>query len=147
MKVDSASASRAATAARRGDRPSAAKSGEFARHLDDAAQAGVAGGVSAGVGVGGVAGLLSVQASEDALGAPRRAIVRATTLLDRLDELRHGLLMGALSPAQLADLARIVRVSRERITDPGLQAVLDDIDLRAQVELAKLEMNSTRSKS
>jgi hypothetical protein len=69
-------------------------------------------------------------------------VTRAETLLDRLDELRHGLLMGTLGRAQLHELGRLVRLQRDAVDDPGLIAVLDDIDLRAQVELAKYETSS-----
>ena len=39
----------------------------------------------------------------------------------------------------LADLARTVRDTRAAVDDPRLSGVLDEIELRARVELAKLE--------
>ncbi|HYC15471.1 MAG TPA: flagellar assembly protein FliX [Stellaceae bacterium] len=48
------------------------------------------------------------------------------------------MLGGGLSPARVAELQRVAQSERGRIDDPRLLAVLDEIDLRAQVELAKL---------
>lgn len=50
---------------------------------------------------------------------------RAEDILDRLDELRHGLLMGALSRRQIENLARLIRLKRESISDPRLVDILD----------------------
>ena len=38
----------------------------------------------------------------------------------------------------MIDVADVVASHRERIHDPALTAVMDEIDLRAQVELAKM---------
>jgi hypothetical protein len=35
------------------------------------------------------------------------------------------------------DLADVVASHRERVSDPKLTAILDEIDLRAQIEIAK----------
>jgi hypothetical protein len=51
---------------------------------------------------------------------------------------RDGLLAGGVSRAVLNRLVALVEVKREDFVDPGLAAVLDEIDLRARVELAKL---------
>ena len=60
-------------------------------------------------------------------------------MLDHLDEIRMGLLLGTIPMARLEQLAQLVRAKREQIDDPKLLAILDDIELRAAVELAKLE--------
>jgi hypothetical protein len=60
-------------------------------------------------------------------------------MLDRLDEIRHGLLTGTLSRARLGELNDLVREQRGAVGDPGLAQVLDEIELRARVELAKLD--------
>ena len=49
------------------------------------------------------------------------------------------LLGGELSQAQLDRLSRAVREQRSATEDPKLEAVLDEIETRAAVELAKLE--------
>ena len=70
----------------------------------------------------------------------RRNRQRAGTILDHLDEIRHGLLLGAIPGEALLGLVDQLAVARETVSDPQLLEVLDEIDLRAQVELAKLEM-------
>ncbi len=90
----------------------------------------------------GIAGILSIQEVGDATTSRRRAVTHAETLLDRLDELRHGLLMGTLNRDQLVELSRLVVVRREQVDNPGLVELLDEIDLRAQVELAKYDLRS-----
>lgn len=69
-------------------------------------------------------------------------MLRADTLLDKLDELRHALLMGSLTRGQLAELERLVAVHRGAVDDPALAGVLDEIDLRVQIEIAKYQYES-----
>jgi len=98
-----------------------------------AAAASVAGPASVG-------GLLAFQEVEDATaGLRRRAWRRATDLLDRLDQLKLGLLNGAVSRESLTSLAQLARSGRLATQDPGLDEVLGEIELRAAVEIAKLQ--------
>jgi hypothetical protein len=89
-------------------------------------------------------GLLAAQeagAPDDATGGRQRRgrlIRRGEDMLDRLEELRLGLLLGAIPKDRLMDLARTVRAKREQGPDRQLDALLDEIELRAEVELAKL---------
>jgi hypothetical protein len=89
-----------------------------------------------------VDGLFQIQEVPDGLAQRRRAVQRGSTLLDRLDDLRLALLSGSLSPGQIAELQRAVASERGLVDDPRLLAVLDEIDLRAKVELAKLTISS-----
>ena len=57
-----------------------------------------------------------------------------------LDQVRDGLLAGGIPRATLNRLAVAVGRRHEGFADPKLQDVLDEIELRAHVELAKLEM-------
>ncbi len=59
-------------------------------------------------------------------------------LLERLEEIRMGLLVGSIPKDQLARLAQTVRQRRQRSDDPRLNEILDEIELRAEVEIAKL---------
>lgn len=112
------------------------KSADFATHLADepSPTATPVGGPAA---VGGVDALLALQEVADAATGRSKGLARANDLLDRLDEIRHGLLMGALSRDGLQDLARAVRQQRSETADPKLGEILDEIELRAAVELAK----------
>lgn len=60
-------------------------------------------------------------------------------LLDQLDEIRVGLLTGRLSEAHLRALSQRLAERVEAPADPKLKGVLDDINLRVAVELAKYE--------
>jgi hypothetical protein len=63
---------------------------------------------------------------------------RASRLLDMLDDLKMAMLEGVASPATLENLARTVREERATTDDQGLNDVLNHIETRAAVELAKL---------
>ena len=96
-----------------------------------------AGGVS---GVMGLGALLALQDVESATQRRRRSVGRAGRLLDELDELKIALLGGDLDPGQLDRLATTVREHRSATDDPKLEGLLDEIETRAAVELAKLEI-------
>lgn len=83
--------------------------------------------------------LLTVQEIPDAVAGRRRAVQRGDALLDRLEDVRLALLTGVLPRERLEQLSRLAGTSRAAITDPRLNAVLDEIDLRVAVELAKLD--------
>lgn len=83
--------------------------------------------------------LLAVQEVGDATAGRSKGLMRAEDMLEALEDLRRGLLMGTVSKAKLESLARLARARRETIDDPHLNAILDEIELRAEVELAKLE--------
>lgn len=90
-------------------------------------------------GVMGVDALIALQDVGGPLERKRRAVRRASRLLDALDDIKVGLLGGDLSGAELDRLSRAIRDERDQTDDPRLEAVLDDIELRAAVEMAKLE--------
>lgn len=81
--------------------------------------------------------ILALQGVGDALSGRRRAVRRGTTLLDLLEEVKADLLVGNVTPERLDLLAEQVTALREKV-EPGLDGVLDEIELRVRVELAKL---------
>ncbi len=85
-----------------------------------------------------VDGLLALQEVPDAADGRSKGLARGADLLDRLDEIRHALLRGAISRERLAELHRCVLAKKTVVDDARLGAILDEIDLRASVELAKL---------
>jgi hypothetical protein len=87
----------------------------------------------------GVEALIALQDVGGPLERRRRAVSRAGRLLDVLDEIKVGLLDGALGGGDLERLGRALREQRAATDDPQLEAVLDEIELRAAVEAAKLE--------
>jgi hypothetical protein len=86
-----------------------------------------------------VEGLLSLQEVVDATTGRRRAVKRGEGLLDALDALRHALLAGALPRDQLGMLQRLAAETAQTTDDPQLQEIIAEIELRAAVELAKLD--------
>jgi len=94
--------------------------------------------VSGPTAASGLDALLAVQEAESALDRRARARRRATDLLEGLDHIREGLLTGQISPERLDSLAAMVAAQRDEADDPALAALLDEIELRVQVELAKL---------
>jgi hypothetical protein len=50
---------------------------------------------------------------------------------------RHGLLAGTFSRRDLESLARLVKIEKLEVNDPKLTEILDQIELRAAIELAK----------
>lgn len=86
--------------------------------------------------------LLAAQQAEDPTerAARRRVVQRADSLLEELEKMRMGLLGGTLTVGHLIDIADVVAQHRDKVMDPRMTAILDEIDLRAQIELAKLRL-------
>jgi len=124
-----------------GARPARGGGGEGFRIVtpEAAPEVGQASSVSATRGVMGVEALLALQDVGGPLEGRRRAVRRAGRILDVLDQIKVGLLEGELGSADLDRLSRAIRDERDRTEDPALEAVLDEIELRAAVEMAKLE--------
>ncbi|MBK1697717.1 flagellar assembly protein FliX [Rhodovibrio salinarum] len=94
---------------------------------------------SRSAGVAGAGALLSLQEiPANADDARERGRQHGERLLQRLEELRDGLLMGRMAPDTVRRLADEVDQARGEIDDPDLNEILDEIELRAHVELAKL---------
>ncbi|MCF8481846.1 MAG: flagellar assembly protein FliX [Rhodospirillum sp.] len=68
----------------------------------------------------------------------RRHVQRGTRMLDQLEKVRLGLIDGVIPKAELVSMARTLRENREPTMDPKLTAVMEEIELRVEVELAKL---------
>lgn len=85
--------------------------------------------------------LLAAQASEDPTerAARQRMQQRGNDILDSLENIKMALINGNLRMSHIENITHMVAQNREKIDDPGLMHILDEIDLRAQVELAKLE--------
>ena len=90
--------------------------------------------------------LLAAQATEDPAQKKARKYMkqRAESILDRLSDLKVAMITGSITVGHMISIADVVASHREKIIDPELSAILDEIDLRAQVELAKLQMAKNR---
>jgi class II flagellar assembly regulator FliX len=82
--------------------------------------------------------LLALQGiEEDPAERRKRAVQRGRGALDVLDDLKLGLLSGNLTPATIGRLRDAAAALKNSSGDPGLDAVLSEIELRVEVELAK----------
>ncbi len=94
--------------------------------------------VGGGGALGPVEALLALQEVSSELGQRSRGQRRGEQLLDHLDALRLGLLEGRLPLIVVERLSALVAARRGQIDDPKMGAILDEIELRVAVELAKL---------
>ncbi len=86
-----------------------------------------------------------LQGMDDSTARTVQGLAHGEQLLDLLDAVRDGLLAGGIPRATLNKLAAAVTRRHEAFADPKLQDVLDQIELRAHVELAKLEAVDQRT--
>ncbi len=85
----------------------------------------------------GLDAILALQNVSDFREGKRRAVKRGTALLDMLEDIKADLLIGQITPARRENLMGELDGMREKV-DPALDAIIDDIELRVLVELAKL---------
>jgi Class II flagellar assembly regulator len=83
-------------------------------------------------------GVQEVQEVEEPLERRKRAVKRGRAALDALDELKIGLLWGAPSSATLGKLHAAAADLKLGSGHDKLDAVLAEIELRVEVELAKM---------
>lgn len=83
-------------------------------------------------------GVLAIQEVGDDGDDRRKANAHGELVLQRLEQIRMGLLAGRIPTHMLNELVQSLRERRPEFTDPRLGEILDEIELRASVELAKL---------
>ena len=101
-------------------------------------QAGGSRGMLAVSGTGALDTVLAIQDHAAAHERRRRTVRRGHSVLDQLEELRVCLLEGAIDPTLLSRLRHELASSPE-LVDPDLRSVMAEIEVRATVEMAKLE--------
>ncbi len=141
MKVTRSGGPGPTAPARRTERKSG--SGGFAAHMDGLGSGDPVGETAGAVGPSGpgaVESVFALQEVPDAADERQRSQAKAhgEDLLDRLEALRRWIMAGAVPKEKLAELARQARAQRRRTDDPRLEAIIDEIELRAEVEIAKL---------
>ena len=98
-----------------------------------------AGGAAAALrSVGGIDALIALQGLEDPTERRRQALKRGRLALDVLEELKIGLLGGTLSQSTLNKLQAAAGTLKDSSGDTGLDSVLGEIELRVEVEIAKM---------
>ena len=92
--------------------------------------------------IGGIDALIALQGQDDPAERRRRAVRRGRTALDALDVLKIEVLGGTLGPSTLRRLKSATTDLRDASGDERLDSVLAEIELRLEVEIAK--MNPSR---
>lgn len=142
-KVGSSSSVSSTGSAGRTGGVSSAQAAEFSSLLSNVSE------TSAPASVAGMTGVLSVDAilaaqfvDEADLSKQRkkRAVQHGNDILDKLEDLRLAILTGHISKQKLLELSNLLKQTREEGLDPELKDILDEIQLRADVELAKLTL-------
>ena len=142
MKIDPYSPIHAAARAKQVKKTAGSSSASiFVGFLDGAAEAeeaSVAEHVHTPAPLGSLDGMLALQEVSDQEVERKKATRKATATLDALEELRVSILMGDVSAGQLERIAVRIEQQQMYVTDPKLKALLNEIEIRAAVELAKL---------
>ena len=83
--------------------------------------------------------LLSAQEISEDEAQNRKLAQEGKAALDSLEELRRALLGGVIPPSVLIGLGQRIEFEKQKAADPRLLAVIEEIELRVAVELAKLD--------
>jgi hypothetical protein len=89
--------------------------------------------------VGGIEELMALQGVDDPAERRRRSVVRGRHALDALEELKLAVLSGTLDGAALNRLKAAAVGLKDTSGDRNLDGVLAEIELRVEVELAKMQ--------
>jgi hypothetical protein len=87
--------------------------------------------------------LIALQSGEGGRERRRRSLKRGHGMLDVLDELKIALLSGHL-PAGMQQRLSVLLHESQPTGDPALDSIIDGIELRASVELAKLRVAASQ---
>ena len=139
MKVQGPSGTQKTSDTKKSSKSKGASGGNFGSLLGASETSGTQGS-AASASINSIDALLAVQASENPTekAAKSRMKQRAHDLLDKLENLKMKVLTGGVTVGELLSVADVVASHREKISDPHLTSILDEIDLRAQIEIAKL---------
>ncbi len=146
MRIEGPSKPRGPSGARKSGKKSSTTKGSFSQAIGSTDEAGASAPAHQTAPIAAVDALIALQeAGSEESGARRAAFERGHRMLDLLEEIRRGILLGIIPRSKLEALARLARERRGRFVEPGLAAVLEEIELRAEVELAKLEREAPES--
>lgn len=87
--------------------------------------------------------VLSLQEVSDEDFRRKKIIKHGENMLDSLENLRRRLLIGTVPLQTLREISNRLSTQKHEIADTNLIEIINDIELRTAVELAKLEMAQT----
>lgn len=96
--------------------------------------------VSTTIGVTGAEAIFAAQVVNDEEGKARKkqAVKRGFSLIEKLEEIRDALLLGYIAREKLIEISRFVKDNKNITDDAQLNEIISEIELRIEVELAKL---------
>lgn len=140
MKIDRPGSSQSVSSSRKTPKRTAGQA-SFTPDVDGSEPTQHSGPIAATGPVASVDALLALQEAPGDTEAGSRSFNRAKSLLDLLEDVHHGLVLGQIPADRLHRLAAMARQKRDGYVDERLSDLLDEIEIRAEVELAKLEMS------
>jgi hypothetical protein len=144
MKVTGAGSTNTLGAVRSADRPVDSGFGSALEGLSEAAAPAATARAEALGAISSLDALLALQETLSPTERRRRAVNRAGKILDALDTLKLSLLGGEPTDTDLQSLQTAVKEARAETDDPELEGLLEQIETRAAVELAKRDMTEAR---
>ena len=143
MKVDGPGSTRAASSSKKASKARKTGGADFAKALKGpVTEEASTGSVSASGSAGAIDALLALQEVDDTdgdreRGDNARGQAWGEDMLAHLENIRTGLLTGGIPASHLQQLAESVAKNRMTVSDPRLSGILNEIEVRARVELAK----------
>ena len=139
MKVSKVKSGKSASSASR-QKIETGHGGEFAEHLKGSLASKNTSAATEAASVGTVDSILAIQEADDQTQrrGKRLGCQYGGDLLDQLEEIRRDLLLGEVDIDKLGSIAQKIRSNRRQSDDVKLNEIIDEIELRAEVEIAKL---------
>ncbi|WP_169545214.1 flagellar assembly protein FliX [Sneathiella aquimaris] len=117
---------------------SASKSGEKFSVPNEAPETVATTNVASSAPIASIDAIVALQGVDDSSSGNQKALQKGQDLLDRLEEIRHGLLLGSIPVERLKKLQVTLASYDVKSVDPKLVEIVEEIEVRAAVELAKL---------
>ncbi len=140
MKVDAYGNIKATNSTKK--RSGVSKAGDFSSILDAYESEGVenSGALSNVASPAAMSGMLALQEVSDEEIRRKNLIKQGDDMLDSLEQLRRRLLTGTVPMQVLQDINKQLISQKQTVNDARLKAIINEIELRTAVELAKMEM-------
>jgi hypothetical protein len=138
MKISKASGSKQTTSVKKNKSSS---SGEFAEQVRGVASTDDIESGKSSEGASPIGSMDSIIAAQEIPNSKGVLVQYGDQLLDYLDEIKLAILNGAIPKEKLANLAQILRQNRQGCDDPRLNSIIDEVELRVEVEVAKFTRN------
>lgn len=110
---------------------------DFSGVLGEVDQAKATSQIEAVSAVASIDAVMALQSVDDALFAKKKAVQKGQDILEKLEDLRQSILFGQVKPQDLMKISDQLSSIHQEHLDPKLKNILNEIQLRAEVEMAK----------